>query len=271
ADGIIPLVALGTGEATLAERLRERLREEDGQVGAQRTEALLQELTGATGLEDWLARIFWPRHVRQFKSRPIAWHLLSRPVGAGKGRGARRAPLFECMLYYHATGGDALARLRPQYVEPLLRREETALNEALSKDNTAAAASANLRVQELREFLDRLEQVEREGFACAELDALLAKEPLDRWSGDGIASPAGRDDLVRQERAWRVDLNDGVRVNIAPIQLAGLLPGEVLRAADAKKAIADRARWRADERRWVREGKLPRPGWLPESGPESPE
>ena len=147
ADGIIPLVSLGTGEATLAERLRERLREEDGQVGAQRTEALLQELTGATGLEDWLARIFWPRHVRQFKSRPIAWQLASRPAGAGKGRSTRQAPLFECMLYYHATSGDALARLRTQYVEPLLRREESALNEALGKENTASAASANGRVQ----------------------------------------------------------------------------------------------------------------------------
>jgi hypothetical protein len=175
------------------------------------------------------------------------------------------------MVYYHATGGDALARLRTQYVEPLLRREESALNEALGKDNTEAAASATLRVQELREFLARIQQVERESFACADLDALLTKEPLDRWSGDGIAPPTGRDDLLRQERAWRVDLNDGMRVNIAPIQLAGLLPGEVLRAADAKKAIADRARWRSDERRWVREGKLPRPGWLPESVPESPE
>ncbi len=61
-----------------------------------------------------------------------------------------------------------------------------------------------------------------------------------------------------------------MRVNIAPLQLAGLLAGDVLQAADAKKAIADLARRRADERRRVREGKLPRPGWMPESVPESP-
>jgi len=67
-----------------------------------------------------------------------------------------------------------------------------------------------------------------------------------------------------------VDLNDGVRVNIAPLQLAGVLAGDVLKAADAKKAIADRARWRSDERRWVREGKLPRCGWMDEALPESP-
>jgi hypothetical protein len=37
-----------------------------------------------------------------------------------------------------------------------------------------------------------------------------------------------------------------------------------------RKAIADRARWRSDERRWVREGVLPRCGWMDETVPESP-
>ena len=102
------------------------------------------------------------------------------------------------------------------------------------------------------------------------------RSPLDRWSGDGYRGPANREALLHQERAWRVDINDGVRVNIAPLQLAGLLAGNVtfaslstsLSAKDARKAIADRARWRADERRWVREGKLPRCGWMDESVPE---
>ena len=39
---------------------------------------------------------------------------------------------------------------------------------------------------------------------------------------------------------------------------------------DLDKAIVDRARWRSDERRWVRAGKLPRCGWMDESVPESP-
>jgi hypothetical protein len=45
------------------------------------------------------------------------------------------------------------------------------------------------------------------GFACPELDKLLESEPLDRWSSDGYLVPAERGDLLRQERAWRVDLN----------------------------------------------------------------
>ena len=43
-----------------------------------------------------------------------------------------------------------------------------------------------------------------------------------------------------------------------------------MKTADAQKAIADRAHWRADERRWVREGVLPRCGWMDEDVPESP-
>lgn len=68
-------------------------------------------------------------------------------------------------------------------------------------------------------------------------------------------------DFVAQESRYAPDINDGVRVNIAPLQKAGLLATDVLAAKDINKAIADRAEWRADERRWCREGKLPRPGW----------
>jgi hypothetical protein len=73
--------------------------------------------------------------------------------------------------------------------------------------------------------------------------------------------PANKEEFLRQEQAYDPDLNDGVRVNIAPLQRAGLLAADVLAAKDVEKAIADRARWRADERRWCREGKLPGPGW----------
>ena len=60
-----------------------------------------------------------------------------------------------------------------------------------------------------------------------------------------------------------------MRVNIAPLQKAGILATDVLAAKDMDKAIADRAEWRADERRWVREGKLPQPAWWPEEEDKS--
>ena len=269
-DGIIPLVA-GTGEATLAEQVRARLRVEDGELGVQQTEALLTELTGQS-LEEWLRRRFFSRHVSQFKYRPIAWHLASTPTHNGKKKrgGSQRSPAFECLLYYHACSGDALARIRTQYVEPLLRAERQKMEEAYLFQDETTSVLANERIQELEAFVEKLRFIEEQGFACPELQRFMALEPLDRWSGDGYLAPTSREELLRNEQAWRADINDGVRVNIAPLQLAGVLASDVLKPADAKKALADRARWRADERRWVRNGKLPRCGWMDERVPESP-
>ena len=182
----------------------------------QQVEALLLELTGLT-LEEWLRRTFFSRHVRQFKHRPIAWHLASTPSRDGPRRARSSAsPAFQCLLYYHACRGDVLARLRAHYVEPLIRLETAAASDARSRGDDTAAALAASRVHELEEFAGRLREVEESAFACADLDRLLADEPLDRWSGDGIVAPATADELAAQERAWRVDINDGVRVNIAP-------------------------------------------------------
>jgi hypothetical protein len=54
---------------------------------------------------------------------------------------------------------------------------------------------------------------------------------------------------------------DGVRVNIAPQQQFRLLAADVLASKGIERAIEDRAMWRADERGWFRNGKLPKPGW----------
>lgn len=276
-DGVIPLTA-GTGEETLADRVRSRLRAEEGDLGAQQTEGLLHELTGRT-LEEWLRRDFCKRHTSQFKKRPIAWHLASDPAAGGRKKSA--PPAFECLLYYHSTGGyapllgrggpsDILARLRTQYVDRLLAPAQRDLAQARREGNETAAAQAVATIQELEDFARRLRQVEEGGFACGELEKLLAAEPLDRWAGDGVFPPGSRAELLAQEEGWQVDINDGVRVNVAPLQQAGLLAVDVLAKKDLSKAIADRARWRSDERRWVRAGKLPRCGWMGEDVPESP-
>ena len=100
----------------------------------------------------------------------------------------------------------------------------------------------------------------------------LAGQPLfDRISSlDGRrATPTTIAEFIAQESLYAPDINDGVRVNIAPLQKAGLLADDVLASKDIDKAIADRVEWRADERRWVREGKLPQPGWWPENGDQS--
>ena len=84
-----------------------------------------------------------------------------------------------------------------------------------------------------------------------QLSSLNAKRPVPRSVAE----------FILQESLYQPDINDGVRVNIAPLQKAGLLAADVLADKDVDKAIADRAAWRDDERRWCREGKLPKPGW----------
>jgi hypothetical protein len=51
------------------------------------------------------------------------------------------------------------------------------------------------------------------------------------------------------------------RVIIAPLQNAGVLTTDLLAIKDVDKGIAGRATGRDDERRWCREGKLPKLGW----------
>lgn len=273
-DGIIPLVE-GTGHKTLAERVRERLYVEEGALGAQELERQLRELTGQD-LEQWLRGIFFERHNSQFKKRPVAWHLASTPPkrgASGKKKHGESSgphtPAFECMLYYHACASDALARIRTQYVEPLLQNERGKFNTITLFTEDIASSFAQERIRELEEFVTQLRAIEEHGFACHELQEIIAEEVLDRWSGDGYRRLEDKAAFQHSEEAWHVDINDGVRVNITPLQLAGVLAKEVLNAKDAKKALGDRVRWRSDERRWVREGKLPRCGWLDEQVPAS--
>jgi len=95
---------------------------------------------------------------------------------------------------------------------------------------------------ELEDFRDNLERIQ---------------EGKDREAGIHVRWKS------REERAngWRPDINNEVRVNIPPVQKAGLLTVDVLAGKDVDKAIPDRAIWRDDERRWCREGKLLKPGW----------
>jgi hypothetical protein len=92
---------------------------------------------------------------------------------------------------------------------------------------------------------------------------LAGQEMYDQLSSLNAKRPPPRTvrEFVQQESLYHPDINDGVRVNIAPLQMAGLLTADVLAGKDVEKAIADRASWRDDERRWCREGKLPKPGW----------
>ncbi|MBK7201973.1 hypothetical protein [Candidatus Amarolinea dominans] len=262
-DGIIPLTE-GTGEPTLYDRLRDRIATEFPGGNVTAIEAEFAEIMGKP-LAQWLTHDFFKHHTSQFKKRPIAWQ-----IGSGKFT-ARRRPAFACLVYYHKLDGSTLAAIQSQYVRPLRGRYETGAGWGIEANPGAGAASASLAAASSRkagslswrDFDDRLGGLPRKA-SCQRCPG-EADRAGSRWITGarltGSSRSADREALERQETAYIPDLNDGVRVNIAPLQKAGLLAADVIAGKDVEKAIADRAEWRADERRWCREGKLPRPGW----------
>ena len=257
-DGVIPLVADGGGK-TLLELVRERI--VAGGEDLHAAERYFEEVMGMP-LGDWLATAFFKHHVKQFKRRPVAWQLQSGPFTS------KKTPAFACLVYCQAVDGDILHKVRTRYVGELRKRCETELRdiEGLTLRTEAQdrrARELSDRLAELKAFDAKLADVAERGFASAALDRIAKKEPLDQWcSPDGIRpAPATVEAFLQQERAYVPDVNDGVRVNVAPLQKAGLLAGDVIAKKDVEKAIGDRAEWRADERRWCREGKLPKCGW----------
>ena len=264
-DGIIPLTQ-GTDEATVLERIRKRIAAEFEGGDVASIEREFAQIMGKP-LDKWLTMEFFKHHTKQFKRRPIAWQIQS-----GKFT-ARKIPAFACLIYYHKFDGDLLPKIRNQYVGPLRSRLETELRsiESVSSDTRSDRQEGRRselqdEIDELRDFDAALQHVITGGFASKELTKILKDEPLDKWcSLDGTRpEPENQEDLLQQESGYFPDINDGVRVNIAPLQKAGLLAAPVLSKKDLDKAIADRAQWRADERRWCRENKLPQPGWWPE-------
>jgi hypothetical protein len=117
---------------------------------------------------------------------------------------ARRPPVFACVIGYQRLSHKTLVALKQRYLKP----RPTQLMDDRGRE-------------ELAGFASKLEHVLAGGFRTAEHPELSA-----------------------QDVAYEPDLNDGVRVNIAPWQRAGLLAVPVLAADDVEEAIADRARWR---------------------------
>ena len=185
----------------------------------------------------------------------------------------------------HAICRDWQQRFDSAMVQPV--KQQIRFAEAVIKDLPAGIESL-LRRRELKAEVKRLKKtiaeltaqsmalrlhIEAWQFPDASLwSNWLATQPLY----DEISSIDGRRqppvtiaEFIAQESQYLPDNNDGVRANIAPLQKAGVLAHDVLDAKDLDRVIADRAESRADERRWVRQGILPQPGWWPDHSHEN--
>jgi hypothetical protein len=207
-DGIVPLQAVA-GEPALIDRLRIKLHQLFPQQDPNALEvALTNELKkrakgyrSVSSLEDWLNDEFFTYHDSLYKNRPILWHIAS-----SQGRGACA---FGALVRYHTFDYERMAKLRGTYLRDAIahcRRE-------------AGLAGQEGRTDDRLLWQSRLEESEL-------LDQRL------QWIQEGAnGHPAPGDCRIRtpwkadadQPQSWRPDLDDGVEVNIAPLQVAGVL------------------------------------------------
>ncbi|MGH8069498.1 MAG: hypothetical protein ACRERE_30525 [Candidatus Entotheonellia bacterium] len=209
-DGIVPLIAV-SGEMTLLERVHQELvvlfpDRDVNQVEVEITNELRRRVKGykrTNSIREWLEDVFFDYHVALYKNRPIIWHISSKP---DQGEAA-----FAALIQYHKFDRNRMAKLRSGYLREALngfRRE-------------AGLASQEGRANDRLEWQSKIEETEM-------LDQRL------QWVQEGQHEGAeGNDRDFRiltpwkstdeRPKGWDPDLDDGVKVNIEPLQRAGAL------------------------------------------------
>ena len=205
ADGIVCLPPVA-GEPPAAQRLRELLaaayslpadpapREEEGAPTPPRHEAvwtpdieerLLAETGyGGQGLDVWLREGFFAQHCRLFHNRPFLWHIWD---GRKDGFGA--------IVNYHTLDRAKLDRLIYTYLGDWISTQRHADSQCVAGANARLVAALGLQ-EKLKAIAD----------GEPPFDIYVRWKPLDR-------QPIG----------WAPDINDGVRLNVRPFVLAGVL------------------------------------------------
>ena len=207
-DGIVPFVAAG-GEIALIDRVRAELADlfpdqDINQVEVDISNELKRKVKGyrrVQGIREWLEDAFFEYHVSLYKKRPILWHIAS-----SQGRGACA---IGALVHYHKFDHDRLAKLRGSYLRDAIahfRRE-------------AGLADQEGRTEDRQEWQDKLEEAQA-------LDQRLqwVQEGVNGYPAPGdcrIRTPWKSDDEL--PAGWQPDLDDGVAVNILPLQTAGVL------------------------------------------------
>jgi hypothetical protein len=231
-DGILPL-SPGTGEETLIDRLRRLLDTELGPEHGPDVEVEAGSILGwktgdvwgkqkPTTLESWFEREFFKRHVSQFKRRPIAWHLTS-PRGT-----------FQAIVYYHKFDRNRLTLLRSRYLREVMEGLQRQLGEikavGIGEQGFGLGRAELGRMAKLEEQLEDVREFDRR------LGLLLEGRTREAriWCPWKSAE--------EQPVGWDPDVNDGVRVNIAPVQRLGLLASNVLATKDLNSLLAPEGR-----------------------------
>lgn len=201
-DGIIPLVG-GTGEAPAYDRVKTHL--EDAFPGEDRAsiERRFARAVGVT-LDVWLKRGFFEHHVQEFKRRPIAWQVQSRPDSAGAD------PAVAALVYFHAIDADTLPKIRTQYAGAIRTNFETELADieryapqARSERQTARREQLVSLIAEVGRFQEALSRVEASGFDDGQMQLhahtearVKLTERLLTWAATDLRGAGGAEFLT---------------------------------------------------------------------------
>lgn len=184
-DGIVCIPAL-IGESPAAERLRALLSIAYEKEWNSQILAVLLTHVGYEGkdLNDWLLHGFFEQHCQLFHQRPFIWHIWD-----GRKDG------FSVLVNYHKLDKSTLEKLTYTYLGDWIARQKAAVD--------AGMEGSDARLLAAQELKGKLEKI------------IEGEPPYDifiRWKP-----------LEKQPIGWEPDLNDGVRINIRPFVLAGVL------------------------------------------------
>ncbi|TXI44179.1 BREX-1 system adenine-specific DNA-methyltransferase PglX [Methylophilus sp.] len=182
ADGIVPITDAAWFEDDATNRIAEFLVAVWGKQTLDENLAWLAEsLGGKTNdlplevIRKYLSNQFYKDHLQTYKKRPIYWHFSSGKQGA-----------FQALVYLHRYNEGTLARMRSEYVVPLMGKLKSRI-EMLEKDANSATSTATRN-----KINKEIEQLNKKQFELQTYD-----EKLRHYADMRI----------------KLDLDDGVKVN----------------------------------------------------------
>jgi hypothetical protein len=193
-DGIVPLAGCAAREPYLVDRVRAQLEAQFGPTVAYQLEQDAAQYLGRP-VEEWLHRFFFHHfHAKLYNKRPVLWHLTSD------------RKYFAVMVDYHRLTRDTLPKVQTLYLWPQMEEVRTRLD---------AARAEGVSVKAIADLEDELADLED----CSErLESVIqgtVKVKLPEWAYGPYRN--GRP-------PYDPHLDDGVKVNLLPLQEAGLLP-----------------------------------------------
>ena len=209
-DGVVPFTSVAD-EPSLLDRVHNELAalfpdHDVNQIEVEITNELKKSVKGyrkTNSIQEWLENVFFEYHVSLYKKRPILWHIASNQGTAPFAFGA--------LVHYHKFDKNRVAKLRAQYLRDAIEhfRREAGLADKAGRSEERLDWQAKVEeTQELDRKLQAVQEGQHEGPEGGERDFRI----LTPWK-----SPNER------PQGWDPDLDDGVKVNIEPLQKAGIL------------------------------------------------